>query len=267
MTGILSQYKFVSDRCRDDDRKLEDRVRALIADEDIPALALRDNRPVAIALLLGSFKSHSRVVPLLHTAGAALPIRLIRSYGIGSQHKAYTKAGVVRLIRNAPRAINEAICGLLTGEGDPAAVLLRRLVEEIRGVPLEVFDLSAAAAIEPPDPEVERRSEWMKRAAVTRKARQEEAAELPKVKKRRLTAPAKRKANVIERQLTAAARKAERDAKRDRTRTYTREYMRKRLAERRKQQKAETEAARQAWEQSHAAADAQWRDKLARGDV
>lgn len=137
-------------------------VPELIAAGDVESLALRTNIADAVAALIPYF----RAWPDLIEGGLFLPLRVLRGLELGKPSTTYTRAATVRLLRKATGTKREIAFGLLTGEGDPSAVLLRRLAEHVRGVPLDVYDLSEAATIEPPNFEV--RSAAQKIAAAKR---------------------------------------------------------------------------------------------------
>lgn len=207
---ILGAFTHADATCRAADRRLESEVRTAIEAGDIGALVARAYQPVAVRLL--SHGIYSRVFADLLSGGFPLPLRVMRGLGLGESHKTFTKAATVRKLRAATGRKAEIIRALLTGEGDPAAVMLRRLAEAVRGDPLPIYDLSEAATREPLA--FEERSESSKRAAVTRAERDKGSPKSrgtsvtpPEPKRKptmRLTPPKERKANV-------AKRKAERE--------------------------------------------------------
>jgi hypothetical protein len=170
---LLGQYSYYDHVCRQDDRELEAAVRVAIKANDIPSLVRRQFQPVAVRLLLDDLKPYARAFVDALEGGPLLPVRVMRGLSLGRPHKTYTRAQTVNLLRNATGTKATIIAGILTGKGHPSAVLIRRLAETIKGVPLDVYDIDQGAAHD--TDKFVRRSEATKRAARTRKAR--EAAE------------------------------------------------------------------------------------------
>jgi hypothetical protein len=194
--------------CRSDEQRLESEVRAAIAAGDIPALTTRAYQPVAVRIL----SPYSRAFVDLLTGGPVLPLRVMRGLQLGETHRTHTKAQTIRRLRAATGRNAEIIRGLLTGEGDPAAVTLRRLAEAVRAVPLDVYDLSEAATRETVS--FEARSESGKRAAVTRAERNKGSAKSGGTSvtraERTAAAIAKRSARQLERDAESQRRLAAR---------------------------------------------------------
>lgn len=157
--------------------KHEAAVRALIDAADVAAVAQREIQPTALRLLLADVRPYGRAFVDCLEGGPLLPVRVMRGLQLGKPHKTYTRAQTVGLLRRAMGRKAEIIRGILTGSGHPSAVLLRRLAESIRGASLPIYDLSEGAARDPD--EFLRRSEATKRAAKTRKARQQHCSEGP----------------------------------------------------------------------------------------
>lgn len=163
----IAQSSYDNRLCREAESELAATVRAALAADDIPTLARRQFQPVAVRLLLEDLKPYGKAFVDLLEGGPLLPLRVMRGLALARTHKTYTAPQTIRALRKATGRTAEIIRGILTGEGHPSAVKLRRLAEVIRTVPLPIFELDEDGARDPD--EFVRRSEATKRGAKARK--------------------------------------------------------------------------------------------------
>lgn len=153
-----SLQAFVADKCRADGRAHIRHVRALVDARDVAALASNEHFPVACKVLLGrlpragglSNVGQSPVGILYSADGAALvslPLRLSQSFGvIKPDASASSLSQTYRRIRDAKGPAADTVRALLTGRGEPAsALLLRRVIEARRGLPIPIFVIEGEA--------------------------------------------------------------------------------------------------------------------------
>lgn len=117
-------------------------IQSLIDSDDVAALASPRHFAPAVDLLTRKLPPCNGLVGILFAGDGVTPWRLANGFGLVTRRWQVWDCGkVLKLIADAKGPAADTVRALLTGKGEPAAVMLRRVIEARRGAALPTFTL------------------------------------------------------------------------------------------------------------------------------